>query len=79
MQYNTIHTSYAMLSSGIPWNMPRDNCIFRPYTHEPLGETYIEFGLFCFCLHQSMVDTNSASRFGSARIELRKELLSKKC
>ena len=24
-----IYTSYAMLSSGIPWNMPRVTCIFR--------------------------------------------------
>ena len=27
-----------MLSSGIPWNIPRGNCIFW-YTHEPLGES----------------------------------------
>ena len=26
------HTSYAMLSSGIPWNMPRVTCIFRIHT-----------------------------------------------
>ena len=32
--------------------------------------THIEFGFFC--LHQNMVSTNSASRFGSAGIELRK-------
>ena len=32
-----IHTSYAMLLSGIPWNIPRVTCIFQ-YTHEPLGE-----------------------------------------
>ena len=28
IRYNTIHTSYAMLSSGIPWNMPRVTCIY---------------------------------------------------
>ena len=27
-----IHTSYAMLSSGITWNMPRVTCIFRIHT-----------------------------------------------
>ena len=27
-----INTSYAMLSSGIPWNMPRVTCIFRIHT-----------------------------------------------
>ena len=27
-----IYTSYAMLSSGIPWNMPRVTCIFRIHT-----------------------------------------------
>ena len=31
-RYNTIHTSYAMLSSGIPWNMLRVTCIFRIHT-----------------------------------------------
>ena len=28
----TIYTSYAMLSSGIPWNMPRITCIFHIHT-----------------------------------------------
>ena len=32
-----IHTTYAKLSSGIPWNIPRDTCIFW-YAHDPLGE-----------------------------------------
>ena len=32
-----LHTSYAMLSSGIPWNIRRVICIFW-YTHVPLGE-----------------------------------------
>ena len=27
-----INTSYAMLSRGIPWNMPRVTCIFRIHT-----------------------------------------------
>ena len=26
--YNTIHASYATLSSGIPWNIPRVTSIF---------------------------------------------------
>ena len=34
--YRYIYTSYATLSSGIPWNIPRGTCIFW-YTHEPLG------------------------------------------
>ena len=33
---------------------------------------YTEFGFFC--LHQNINDTNSASWFGSASIELKKEL-----
>ena len=32
-----IHTSYARLLSGIPWNISRVTCIFW-YTHKPLGE-----------------------------------------
>ena len=31
---------YAMLSSGIPWNMPRVSCIF--HIHTPLGESEYE-------------------------------------
>ena len=27
------NTSYAMLSLGIPWNMPHVTCIFRIHTH----------------------------------------------
>ena len=27
-----LNTSYAVLSSGIPWNMPRVTCIFRVHT-----------------------------------------------
>ena len=41
MQCNTIHASYAMLSGGIPWNMPRVTCIFRihmPKSSENLRE-----------------------------------------
>ena len=30
-------TSYAMLSSGVAWNIPRVTCIFW-YTHDPSGE-----------------------------------------
>ena len=30
--YLNIYTSYAMLSSGIPWNMSRVTCIFRIHT-----------------------------------------------
>ena len=30
--YINIYTSYAMLSSGIPWNMSRVTCIFRIHT-----------------------------------------------
>ena len=37
VQYSTVqysivsivYTSYAMLSSGLPWNMPRVTCVFR--------------------------------------------------
>ena len=32
ISYHIIHTSYAMLSSEIPWNMPRVTCIFRIHT-----------------------------------------------
>ena len=39
-------TSYARLSRGIPWNIPRVTCIFW-YTHEPLGE----------CVHQENTST----------------------
>ena len=38
--YVCMYTSYAMLSSGIPWNMPRH--LYFPYTHEPLGECVYE-------------------------------------
>ena len=30
--YINIYTSYAMLLSGIPWNMSRVTCIFRIHT-----------------------------------------------
>ena len=32
----TVHTGYAMLLSGIPWNVPQVTSIFW-YRHEPLG------------------------------------------
>ena len=34
---NIIHTSYATLSRGIPWNISQVTCIFQ-YTRKPLGE-----------------------------------------
>ena len=39
--YYKVHTSYAMLSSGMLWNMPRKHLYFL-YTHEPLGESVYE-------------------------------------
>ena len=38
---DVINTSYAMLSRGIPWNMPRVTCIFC-MTHNSLGEWVYE-------------------------------------
>lgn len=29
MLFNKLHTSYATLSSGITWNVPRVTCIFQ--------------------------------------------------
>ena len=31
--HRQIYTTYAMLSSGIPWNMPRVTCVFRIHTN----------------------------------------------
>ena len=42
--------------------------------HHGSFRLYIEFGFFF--LHQNMANTNSASRFRSASIEVKKELLS---
>ena len=44
--YSFIHTSYAMLLSGIPWNMPCVTCIFRIHTSPCLNlrKTYGNFG-----------------------------------
>ena len=51
LQEKLVNTSYAMLSSGVPWNMPRVTCIFLIHTSlyyfipcQNLRKTYGNFG-----------------------------------